>query len=545
MKIGLIKLLRQESKDTNIQIMAGAVLSGLANGVMVIVINAAAQNYAELNFRYMFLFVICIALYIVSKRYALAKTAVISRNAIFKAHTRMADKIRRSSLVPFEAAGKSSIYGTLSENTEIIFEASRLLVSCSSAAIMLLLSFTYIAFLSAAALWLTVGLMVCAIAVYVHNQRAIMEELRVTLQKENEFLECLNHFLDGFKEVKMNRERSDDLFTNYLEKISVATRQMKIRTDSRFISSHIFTQLIFYILIAFIIFVLPQISSTPPEVIVQIMSVILFTTGPMGILIDGVPIISKASVAVEKIQKLETELDAWDDSRLTVPENPFGESKRVPITLNRVFFQYQDVENKKLFSVGPVDLTIHPGEILFITGGNGSGKTTLIKVIAGLYYPQGGVVSLGGRPVNLSNYEHYRGFFSAIFSDFHLFDRLYGLKDVDEARLHRLLQKMELSEKTDYIQGRFTQMKLSTGQRKRLALVVALMEDRPIYVLDEVAADQDPIFRKYFYEKLLKELKEQGKTLIVISHDDRYFHVADRVLKMEYGKMLTEEEKRP
>jgi putative ATP-binding cassette transporter len=246
-------------------------------------------------------------------------------------------------------------------------------------------------------------------------------------------------------------------------------------------------------------------------------------------------------VAVEKIQKLETELDAWDDSRWTVPENPFGEGKRVPITLRRVFFQYQDVENKKLFSVGPVDLTIHPGEILFITGGNGSGKTTLMKVIAGLYYPQGGVVSLGERPVNPSNYEHYRGFFSAIFSDFHLFDRLYGLKDVDEIRLNGMLQKMELSEKTAYIGGRFTQMKLSTGQRKRLALVVALMEDRPIYVMDEVAADQDPVFRKYFYEKLLKELKGQGKTLIVISHDDRYFHTADRVLKMEYGQVMTDE----
>src|SRR4029079_247127 len=131
----------------------------------------------------------------------------------------------------------------------------------------------------------------------------------------------------------------------------------------------------------------------------------------------------------------------------------------------------------------------------------------------------------------------YRNLFSAIFSDFHLFDRLYGLRTVDPAGGDKLLRLMEISSKTAYRGGRFSNINLSTGQRKRLALVIAYLEDKPVYVFDEVAADQDPHFRTYFYEVMLADLKKAGKTVIAISHDDRFFHVADRVLRMEYGRL--------
>jgi putative ATP-binding cassette transporter len=128
--------------------------------------------------------------------------------------------------------------------------------------------------------------------------------------------------------------------------------------------------------------------------------------------------------------------------------------------------------------------------------------------------------------------------FSAIFSDFHLFEKLHGLSAVDPERVNALLRLMEISDKTAFSEGHFTNTHLSTGQRKRLALVVSYLEDKPIYVFDEVAADQDPQFRRYFYETLLPELKSAGKTVVVVSHDDRYFQAGDRVLQMDYGKLV-------
>lgn len=542
MNVELLNLLKKESDAIGPKIAAGTILSGLANGLVIVIINSAAQNYAELNFRFLILFVICIALYIVTKKYALTRTAVIARKAVFKSHTRIADKIRHSSLLSFEDIGSNRIYITLSENTEIIYEASRLMVSCGSAAVMLLLSFGYLGFLSTTALGLSVFLLLCGILVYLQNQRVIMEQLHGVAKKENQFFDTLNHFLNGFKEVKMNKKRSDDLYENYLEKISVETGEMKIKTDAKFISNHIFAQIFFYILIASIVFLMPQLSSTRPEEIVKIMAVILFIIGPLGVIVDGLPIIAKANVAVEKIRQLEDILDGCDDSRSTLPENPFRQKEKFnKISLKRCTFHYQDKENQKLFSVGPIDLAIKAGEILFIVGGNGSGKTTLLKLITGLYYPESGMLYFDDKTISMSNYEYYRNFFSVIFSDFHLFDRLYGMEEIDSDRINALLNKMELGEKTEFIEGKFSQLNLSTGQRKRLALIAALMEDRPIYVFDEVVAEQDPVFRKYFYEVLLKELKAQGKTIIAVSHDDRYFHAADRVLKMEYGQVMTDE----
>lgn len=183
----------------------------------------------------------------------------------------------------------------------------------------------------------------------------------------------------------------------------------------------------------------------------------------------------------------------------------------------------------------PIDLEARAGEILFIVGGNGSGKSTLLKALTGLYHPQSGSITMDDTLLNQENATWYRSHFSAVFSEYHLFDRLYGLADVPAERVHELLRLMQLSDKTAFENGRFTTLDLSHGQKKRLGLLVALLENRPILVLDEWAADQDPPFRRYFYEELLPQLKQQGKTIIAVTHDDKYFDRADRVVKMEYG----------
>ena len=240
---------------------------------------------------------------------------------------------------------------------------------------------------------------------------------------------------------------------------------------------------------------------------------------------------------MENLEKLEAEIDDFDISApfsavRTLDQN-FGK-----ITFNSLSFEYTNKEGEVLFSSGPVDFDISEGEILFIVGGNGSGKSTLLKLLTGLYYPMaGGYIQINGQRIGQHNYQAYRELFSVIFTDFHLFRKLYGLDDIDEEEVRSHLQQMKIEHKTAYIDKKFTNLDLSTGQRKRLAYITALLDDKPIYVFDEWAADQDPLFRRLFYEKFLKDLRAMNKTIIAVTHDDRFFDKADRIIKTEEGKI--------
>lgn len=186
-------------------------------------------------------------------------------------------------------------------------------------------------------------------------------------------------------------------------------------------------------------------------------------------------------------------------------------------------------------------MKFHPGELIFIVGGNGSGKSTLAKLITGLYIPETGNVYLDDNLIDNHNLEWYRQQFSVVFSDFYLFDRFLGLDSNDlDIQTQKYLVQLQLDHKVKVNNGVLSTTDLSQGQRKRLALVTAYLEDRPIYMFDEWASDQDPVFKEIFYTQLLAELKNRGKTVLVISHDDQYFYLADRIVKLEYGQVKTE-----
>jgi putative ATP-binding cassette transporter len=199
---------------------------------------------------------------------------------------------------------------------------------------------------------------------------------------------------------------------------------------------------------------------------------------------------------------------------------------------------YHRERENSIFTLGPINLTFRPGELVFLIGGNGSGKTTFAKLLTGLYLPERGHLRLNNEPITQRNREQYRQLFSVVFSDFFLFETMLGLGDVDvDKQARHYIELLQLQHKVEIKDGKLSTLDLSQGQRKRLALLAAYLEDRPFYVFDEWAADQDPLFKEIFYLQLLPELKARGKTVLAISHDDRYYHLGDRVIRLEDGQL--------
>ena len=207
------------------------------------------------------------------------------------------------------------------------------------------------------------------------------------------------------------------------------------------------------------------------------------------------------------------------------------------ITLENILFHYKQIENTSNFTLGPINFHFAKGKIYFIRGSNGSGKTTLLRLLVGLIQPEHGTISVNGKKVTKNMLEAYRNKFAIVFNNFYLFKKLYGIANFEDTYFDEILSLMEMKEKVSINSGQFSDLKLSTGQRKRIALMVALFENKDFIILDEWAADQDPEFRKKFYTKILPMLKNQGKTIIALTHDDAYYDVADKIIVLDNGKM--------
>ena len=274
-------------------------------------------------------------------------------------------------------------------------------------------------------------------------------------------------------------------------------------------------------------------------------TVILFMLGAIFGAVGSVPALTTANASAEKITSVEAEIDALlarSARRQTRAGNVDSVWVTMPkpsqsIVMNGVTFTHRDQHAEHGFVVGPIDLKINIGEITFITGGNGSGKSTLIKLLTALYPPQAGVILLDGQPIAPHNEQAYRDLFGTVFSDYHLFSRGYGMPVPTAAVIEERLEYYGLTGKTQFSDGCFWNNGLSSGQRRRLALLIARLQDKQIYVLDEWAADQDPHFRAKFYHEILPEMKSEGKTIIAVTHDDRFFSVCDKHIHIEGGRI--------
>lgn len=538
----LLEFLDQESDHPRSRLLVFSLIAGMANGALLAVINHGAGMVGEFSSTgsvqayYLAIFGVVLALFTYTKKYTLDSAVVLVEEVLLKVRQRISDKLRHTELEFIERQGHAHIYNCLFQDTLQISQSSAMVFSSIQAAIMLVFSMLYIAWLTPEGFVLTVTAIALGAWVFLLKRAVIIRDINEANRHEARFFDALEHTLDGFKEVKINRAKSQDLYLHQA-RIACDVKVLKSRTGINSVFVTMFSEVFFYILIAVVLFVWPYFATPDPGIIIKLTACILFIIGPLDQLFGSLPLFVKADAAVGNLRRLEQQVD---DATRGV-QTAQASSSQLPVfeqlEFRDVRFEYQNLDDKQKFRVGPINFKLRAGEIVFIVGGNGSGKSTLLKLLTGLYYPTEGRIEVNGESLDRDLYPDYREFFGIVFTDFHLFDRFYGAVDIDEQRVRKMIKEMGLSDKTRFRDGAFTNISLSTGQRKRLALINAMADERQIYVFDELAADQDPEFRRHLYEELLPDLRRLGKTIIAVTHDDRYFSAADRVVKMEEGHM--------
>lgn len=466
----------------------------------------------------------------------LALTA-LGHHFVFRLRSEFIKRILDTQVERVEQLGSASLLAGLTSDVRAITIAFVRLPELVQGIILTFGSAAYLAWLSTkmlavTALWIVItiwGGFLLVSRVYKH-----MAVLRET---EDKLYNDYQTVLEGRKELILNRERAEHIFNHLYIPDAREYRHHIIRADTFHLSAVNWSNIMMLGAIGLVFWMANSLGWADTNVAATYSLTLLFLRTPLLSAVGALPTLLSAQVAFNKLNKFD----------LAPFKAEFPRPQAFPnwqtLELRNVMFRYQD----NAFSVGPVNLTIHRGELLFLIGGNGSGKSTLAMLLTGLYQPQSGEILLDGKALSAEKPEDYRKLFSAVFTDVWLFDHLLGPEgqQANPALVEKWLGQLQMSHKLELQAGKILNLKLSKGQKKRVALLLALAEERDIILLDEWAADQDPHFRREFYQVLLPLMKAMGKTIFAISHDDHYFIHADRLLEMRDGKLseLTGEER--
>lgn len=525
-------LYKSDSKDNLFAIAIFSIVSGLGNSVVIFVINSSVNDMRNLQLNYLLYFIIGMLVYVLGQKIVRKKLIEITNNIIYKKRMDITKKILSTRYDQFEKIDDGEIQCCLNNDTEVISNFSNIIITGATCLVTIICCFIYLAIISKTGFFVAMWVIFIAVAMYFFvTQRANIswEKARTS---QNEFFALINDLLLGFKELNISLKKK----CSFLDDVETTCREYTDRLKDggyKFATSFVVGESLFTFVIGFIVFTFPLIvSSTEKAYLSDYVFVFLYITGPINGVLNAIPNLIHVKISWNRINELLNKIDKTEkinnkeiDAELL---NDFNY-----LTLDNINYEYENNEDNH-FKVGPISAQFKKGDISFIIGGNGSGKSTLIKIITGLYKSKGGFIKVNDKEID---YNILGQLSTVVYSDFYLFKKLYGLniKTKDNDKIESYLKMLKLSDKVTINANEFSTVKLSTGQRKRLALLVSYLEDKPIFIFDEWAADQDPEYRKFFYLVLLPELKKRGKCVIAITHDDRYFDVADQVLKMELG----------
>ncbi|MBD0021482.1 ATP-binding cassette domain-containing protein [Gordonia pseudamarae] len=525
----------------------------------------------------------------------------LAQDAIYRLRASLGSGVIAAPLEHLERLGAHRLMATLTEDVRTLSQAVAAIPSVCIDAATIVGCLTYLAIISPTIFAVQVGATLLSILCVELLATRVRELYRQARETDDELLRSFGSVTHGIKELKMHRDRRIDFMNRHLLGSARELRDKNVTAGIRFSYAQGLGQLTQLATMALILFGLAAAMKLPLEQMIGYVLVTTFLSMPMQNIMHRIPDLLRGDVALKKIRMMELSMETPHDEtalgggdRLPVtaarieladvnysylgdqlpaapmgpppgPRGAGGPDQRDPERAEHprpehprpghtgpdgrglphmpppgMPPQVSGAGERAGFHLGPMNLVLQPGQVTFVVGGNGSGKSTLAKLLSGLYLPQSGTMSLNGEPIGHHNIEWFRHATSAIFTDFHLFEDFFGyLRPGIDDEVNRLLQQLQIAHKVSVHDGKLSSIALSQGQRKRLALVTALLEDRPVYLFDEWAADQEPQFRETFYHEILAELRRRGKTVIVITHDDRYFHLADQLVKLDFGSQET------
>ena len=533
----IIRLLFQKSGKVFVKGVIASLLTGVSSAGLIFLINYILQNIERVSIGIAAIFIGLCLLLMGSSAISWILLNRLSQDVIYNLRLELSKQITACPLSHLESIGTPKLLATITEDVNTIADSS-IAVSGIGVNISLVVGcFAYLCWLSFPVFCLFLGLIVLGIFSYQYIANKGRLGFKTARAKQDVLFQHFQTITQGIKELKLHRQRRNAFFREDFKVTAAMVRHHWIQGMIIYAIAGGYGLGLFFIPLGVLLLVLPRFISNPEEILTNYTLTFLYAITPMHSILNTLPLLSKTIVALEKIESLELSLT----KQIAEPNFPTDASfdrDWTSLKLVNVYYAYQGEEQQ--FSLENINLQFKPREIVFIIGGNGSGKSTLVKLITGLYTPDRGNILLNDISITENNREWYRQKFSVIFYDFYLFDRLLGIEINREAEIQNYLKLLEIEHKVTIKNGILSTTNLSQGQRKRLALLTAYLEDRPFYIFDEWASDQDPVFKNVFYKKLLPELKSRGKTIIAVSHDDRYFEECDRVIKLNYGRIVTE-----
>lgn len=520
--------------------IAAAVLAGLLGGIasagLIAVINAALAQPGAPAYAPLLAFAGLLGVTVIGTTVAGWLSARLAAQAVFDLRLHMSRRVLSLPLRHLEQAGAHRVLVALTEDVQSLSQALPAVPAIGINLIVIGACLVYLAWLSPLVFLFVGGLLLVGILGY---QRVVVRATRyldAARVAEDGLFKHFRGLIFGITELKLHRARRVAFLEQELAPDAETCRRRGLSGMTLFVLAEGLGTLLFFALLGALLFALPSVAAMPPTIVSAYVLTMIYLTGPLDTVLHLFPYLSKAAVALDKVESLGLNWERNDVEPEPSPANfaPWRRLELIGVT-HRYRCEHADDE----FTLGPIDLRLDAGELVFLVGSNGSGKSTLARVITGLYPPESGEVRVDGVTVTDAERGAYRERFTMVAADFYLFERLLGLSNADlVGRAGQYLELFQLAHKTRIVDGRLSTVDLSHGQRKRLALLVAYLEDRPVYVFDEWAADQDPAFKAIFYTQLLPDLRDRGKAVLAISHDERYFHVADRVLRLDYGKLV-------
>jgi putative ATP-binding cassette transporter len=529
-------LLRHFRPVFTLAVCTGFVSGFSGIGLIYVISLALHAGGAPIAETVIWLFVgLCVALFLgrVSTNLLLAR---LGQATVFKLRMELARQILRTPLHRLQEAGSGRLYALLTDDVASIASACELLPLLLINFAIVVCCLGYLGWLSWQVLALVGGMVGIGVLSFRLAQRKALGSLRAAREQNDVLFGHMRGLTEGIKELKLRREGRRSFVADSVDATATAYRNHYLAGMSLYVVASNWGNGLFYVAVGLILFVLPQWLRLPADVLTGSVLAIIYMMAPLAVIMNNLPVLGRAGIALGKIAEFgrALALHGRDDEK----GEALGRPAAGRLQFQGVSHRYRRDNDERSFSLGPLDLTLQPGELVFLVGGNGSGKTTLALLLVGLYVPEQGAILLDGRAVGDAERDDYRQHFSAVFADFYLFDSLLGFENRElDGKAREYLRQLQLDHKVKIEDGRFSTLELSQGQRKRLALLVAYLEDRPFYVFDEWAADQDPLFKNIFYTEILPSLKARGKTVVVITHDDGYFHLADRCLRLEDGKL--------